>query len=140
VRLLVVIAALGLWLPGCDDDKPVPRKPTGPLVVYEHGGGIAAQPRHLAVDRDGHAKLTVRTGADVSKRAFDLPAPQLQDLEDELINAQGDTEPDTPTGCADCFTFSIQADGVDVELDEVSIEHATNDLQRLVATLERLSS
>jgi hypothetical protein len=140
VRLLVVIAAIGLGLPGCEDEKPVPKHPTGPLVVYDHGGGYASQPRHLVVDRDGHANLTIHTGTAVTRRSFDVPAPQLQDLEDALINAQGDTDPDVPTGCADCFTFAIRADDIDVDLDQVSIEHATNDLQRLVAMLERLSS
>jgi hypothetical protein len=140
VRLLLVIAALGFALPGCEDDGPADRPAHGPLVVYDHGGGYAAQPRHLVIDRDGHAKLTIRSGTGVTRRSFDLPAPQLQDLEDALINAQGDDDPDTPTGCADCFTFSIQADDIDVDLDQVSMEHATNDLQRLVEMLERLSS
>jgi hypothetical protein len=138
--LLIAVAGLA----GCGDDESTGTKPpvkkTGPLVVFEHGGGIAAQPRSLEVDRDGHAKVTVVTGGKAGHRSFDLTAQQLRQLEDELINAQGDSGPDTPTGCADCFTYSIEADDIDVDLDQVSIEHTTNDLRRLVATLERLSS
>jgi hypothetical protein len=141
MRILLVIAALGLAACGAEDEKPLtPRKKTGPLVVFEHGGGIAAQPRQLVVDRDGHARVTLVTGGKSSHRSFDLSAQQLGQLEDELVNAQGDSGPDEPTGCADCFTYSIEADDIDLDLDQVSIEHTTSDLKRLVATLERLSS
>jgi hypothetical protein len=141
VTLLIAVAGVA----GCggDDESPStkpPVKKTGPLVVYEHGGGFAAQPRRLVIDRDGHARVSIQTGGKISRRTFALHEQQLRQLEDELINAQGDSGPDTPTGCADCFTYSIEADDIDVDLDQVSIEHTTNDLKRLVATLERLSS
>lgn len=140
MRLLLAIAALTLAACGDDPRPQAPPPRTGPLVTYEHGGGIAAQPRRLVVDRDGHARLTVRTGADETTRRFDLHAEQLRRLEDELINAQGDAAPDVPTACADCFVYTIAADDVDVTLDEANLEHATNDLRRLVSTLERLSA
>ena len=140
MRLLLAILALGLGLPGCEDDTPAAGHPDGPLVTYEHGGGIAAQPRRLVIDRDGHARLATTTGTTLSHRRFDLSPTQLADLEDELADARGDTDPDQPGGCADCFTFSIEADDIDVDLDQVSIEAATDGLRRLVATLERLSA
>lgn len=143
MRIRLAVAAIAFTPFACGDEEttssPLETPSSGPLVVYEHGGGIAAQPRRLAIDRDGRATLTVQTGQDVSKSRFTLTDDPLSALEDELINAQGDAGPELPTGCADCFTFSIKADDVDVFLDQVSIEDTTEDLKRLVATLERLS-
>jgi hypothetical protein len=138
MRTLVAFVALGLGLLGCDDDKPVTHRTTGPLVVYEHGGGFASQPRDLEIDRQGHARLSVRTGADLAKRTFDLSPAQLDELEGALDDAAGAAQPG-PTGCADCFTYTIHADGIDLSLDQVSIEDAPDPVGRLVTLLEDLS-
>ena len=143
-----LVAVLALFLSACGTaeeepaDEPPPR--TEMLVVYAHGGGIAAMPRILEVDRDGRATLTAtvsgRNGPKNETSEFDLTASQLADLEDQLAAAEGDTGPDEPSGCADCFTYSIEATGIDVDLDQVSIDDVSLELQQLVATLERLSA
>ena len=145
MRTLLALAALALWPLACGEDEPsAPPPATGPLVVYAHGGGIAAMPRILEVARDGHAALTVTVsgpkGPRNEMRQFDLPARELSELEAQLEAAAGDTGPSEPTGCADCFTYSIEATGLDVELDQVSIEDVSPELRELVRTLERLSA
>ncbi|MEA2124948.1 MAG: hypothetical protein QOI80_1730 [Solirubrobacteraceae bacterium] len=139
MKTLVAVVALAFGFPGCETRPPVVKHDGGPLVVYEHGGGIAAQPRRLVIERDGRAKLTVVTGADESHRAFRLTGPELDDVERALEDAAGAEQP-KPTGCADCFTFSITADGIDVDLDQVSIDDAPEPVGRLVTLLEGLSS
>ncbi len=143
MRTLLAAFALAFIPFACgEDDEPVAA--TGPLVTYEHGGGIAASPWKLIVDRDGRATLTNTVyGPDGPKNElteFDLESADLTTLEDQLAAAEGDTKPDLPGGCADCFTFSVVATGIDVDLDQVSIEEATPELGELVATLERLGS
>lgn len=137
MKVVLAIAAVCLGLLGCGDTGTVT---DGPLVVYEHGGGLAPEPRRLVVERDGRATLTVLPGADETRRQFDLTTTQLGDLEDQLTAAQGDTVSDEPTDCRDCFGYSIRAERIDVGLDDVSLADATDDLRRLVGTLERLSA
>ncbi len=148
MKRLLALAALALVGLACGEDEsptaPSPPPPTEMLVVYGRGGGLAAMPRILEVDREGHATLTVtvagRDGPKNETSEFDLTAVQLAGLEDQLAAAEGDTKPAEPTGCADCFTYSIEATGIDVDVDQVSIGNATPELQRLVETLERLSA
>lgn len=144
---LLALAALALAGLACNEDEsrtapPSPR--TEMLVVYGHGGGIAAMPRILEVDREGHATLTAtvtgRNGPRNETSEFDLAPGQLAELEDQLAAAEGDTGPSEPTGCADCLTYSIEATGIDADLDQVSVEDVSPELRRLVATLERLSA
>jgi hypothetical protein len=140
MKTLLALLCLVVGLPGCGGREKPPHKPApGPLVVFEHGGGIAAQPRRLEIDHQGRANLTVRTGADASSRTFRLSAAQLEDLEQALDAAAGADQP-APTGCADCFTYSIVADGLRVDLDQVSIDKAPDAVGRLVTLLEGLSS
>src|SRR4051812_36769778 len=101
--LLVLIAG------GCGDDGPAKAK-SGPLVTYERGGGFAAQPQTLVVQRDGAARLTVVTGGKISHARFAVADRQLGDLEQALDGARGVDGPTTPTGCADCFTYAVHAD------------------------------
>ncbi len=145
-----LLAAISLAFVGfaCGDETVAPSSPPGTptdqLVIYAHGGGIAAMPRLLEIARDGHATLTVtvsgRKGPKNEMSEFGLPAGELSDLEDQLDAAAGDTAPGGPSGCSDCFTFAIEATGIDVELDQVSIEDVSPELRELVTTLERLSS
>jgi hypothetical protein len=147
MRLLLAAAILALIPLACGDEEtgtePVPPR-TEMLVVYGHGGGIAAAPRILEVDREGHATLTATVPGPNGPRnetsEFDLTPDQLADLEDQLAAAEGEAGPTEPSGCADCFTYSIEATGIDVDLDQVSIDDVSPELQQLVTTLERLSA
>ena len=84
-------------------------------------------------------KRSGRKGLFFFIRHLGLPAGELAALEDQLDAAAGDTARRTerPSGC---YTFAIEAAGIDVELDQISIEDVSPELRELVTTLERLSS
>jgi hypothetical protein len=142
MKLVILIGTL-VALAGCGDDKTsTPKTPaTGPLVVYERGGGIASQPLKLTVDRSGHAALEVRTGPKLSHDEFTVGAGDLADLENAIDAAQGVDPKPTNTGCADCYEYSVKADGVAFHLDSVTYtDDATPaELKDLVAELDGLA-
>lgn len=146
MRYVLVLVALAVGPLSCGDEPTVSPAPDAraPLVIYGHGGGIATMPRILQVDRDGRATLTVtvagRNGPRNELSEFDLPDAELRELERQLKAAAEDSAPSEPTRCADCFTYSIDADGIDAELDQISIAEASPEVRELVATLERLSA
>jgi hypothetical protein len=146
MKALFVVLALAAALVGCGDDaeqeaKATPTPTGGRLVIFERGGGIAAQPQTLDISRDGEAKLTIRTGPDISHRDFSLSQTQLSDLETALDDAQGVEVPKVSYACADCFIYVIEADGIKFQLDSVSYsdEATPVELIRLTAALEKLA-
>jgi hypothetical protein len=139
MRTLLVLLALAVGACGDDAKKTTTKPATGPLVVFERGGGFAAQPQRLVIQRDGRARLTVRTGPKVTHAAFTVPSAKLDDLEQALGDARGVDAPHTATGCADCFTYAVQADGVRFDFDEVSLEQAPAELKRVVGVLQQIT-
>jgi len=134
----VLLALVVLVAAGCGGEaKPQPA--TGPLVTYERGGGFAAQPKRLVIRRDGRARLKVRTGQKVTHASFTVSAEELDELERALDDARGVDAPKTETGCADCFTYTVDADGVEFEFDDVSLEDAPPELRRVVGVLQQIT-
>ena len=139
MKALLVLLALALTACGEDADPKTTKPATGPLVVYERGGGIAAQPRTLTIQRDGRARLTVQTGQKVTHASVTVPAGRLDELEQALDDARGVEVPKSQTGCADCFTYDVHADGVEFSLDDVSLEDAPEALKRVVGVLNQIT-
>jgi hypothetical protein len=144
-RALLLITALAAALTACGDasqpTEPPSTPPDGPLVTYERGGGIAGQAQRLVIQRDGRARLEVRTGTGLDRTSFTLTPAQLEPLEGALTAARGADTPEPDYGCADCFEYSVRADGVRIELDSVSYSDADtpDELVRVVALLEHLA-
>lgn len=134
MALLIAVAGVA----GCGEEKPT--KPTVQdrlPVVYERGGGIAAQPTSLRIDTGGHAVLTQRTGPKVTTREFDLSDAQLDELALALEEAAGAKGPGE-SYCADCFTYTVRARGVSFTLDDSNRGESDERLKALVSVLERL--
>jgi hypothetical protein len=138
----VVLLSIIIGLLGCGDDPaPVTHTGTGPLVTYERGGGVASQPQKLVIQRDGRARLQVQTAGKDADNRFTLTAADLKALESALHDARGVDLPTPQGGCADCFEYTVQADGVDLHLDSVAYEDAATptELKSVVAILEKLA-
>jgi acetylornithine deacetylase/succinyl-diaminopimelate desuccinylase-like protein len=134
-----LLVLLALAVAGCGDERAEPKSATGPLVTYERGGGFAYQPRRVVVQRDGRARLTVETHGKATHTSFTVPADRLAEIERALADARGIDAPRTQTGCADCFTYEVKADGVDFAFDDVSLEQAPPELRRVVGVLQEIS-
>jgi hypothetical protein len=131
---------LALVVAGCGEDpKPKPGPATGPLVTYERGGGFAYQPRRVVIQRDGRARLTVQTGEKVTRDSFTITDAELDDLEQALGDARSVEAPRTQTGCADCFTYEVRADGVEFVFDDVSLGEAPAEHRRVVGVLQQIT-
>ena len=143
MRTLLVLLALALAACGGDDPKTkpeaTPTPATGPLVTYERTGGYASQPKQLVIERDGSARLTVQTGQKITHDKLTIPAQQLDELEQALDAARGVAVPKSQTGCADCFTYAVQADGVGFSFDDVSLQDAPAELKRVVGVLQHIT-
>jgi hypothetical protein len=137
-----LLAFLALALAACGDAATKPEAtppPTGPLVTYERAGGFASQPQRLVVERDGSARLTVQTGQKVTHASFTVPADRLDELEQALDDAQGVDVPKSQTACADCFTYAVDANGVEFSFDDVSLEDAPAEARRVVGVLQHIT-
>lgn len=120
MRVLLAIALIsGLF--GCD-------KPATSAVTFERGGGFAAQPLKLTVDAGGHATS--------SRRSFTLTLAQRTRLTRALDAARGATITAPGGGCADCFVYTIKADGLSVTYDDASpVPREISDLAGLLTDL-----
>lgn len=126
--LVVIAVALGLF--GCD-------KHGTSAVTFARGGGFASQPLTLEIDASGHATLDGATNGKRTRRTFTLTATQRTSLRKALDAARDAPAPKVVGGCADCFTYSIEADGLSVEYDDAAEVPAT--VQRLTQILTGLS-
>ena len=143
--LAILLTAISL-LAGCGDEEATPpERPAGdgPLVSFARTGGFAPQPYSLEVDREGGATLTLTTRQDKDKtKRFTLSADDRSTLTDALdaVRDAGEDGRNVNAGCADCFYYSVKADGIDLELDSFTYtDDATPEAQvALVAILEEL--
>jgi len=137
VRAWATIAAAVAILAGCGDgateQASAPVSSQGALVAYTRSGGIAATTQHMVVQPDGSAIVRVEGPGNVDAD-FKLSDPQLAELKSALGAATLDGEAE-PTGCADCYTYTITADGSTASFDETQIPPGT---QHLVSLLEAI--
>ena len=144
MRAIGVLLSIMAGLAACgDEDRNAPpqNSPAGPLVTYEREGGVAGRPQRLVVKRDGRAQLTVTAGPDAGEEEFRVDGGELAEIERAVQAARGVEAPPLAAGCADCFVYTIQADGVDVQLDSVSYgdRRTPKPLAALVGRLDRLT-
>ena len=123
---LFVAVSLGLVACGDGGDSSTGAPSSRPLVTFTVTGGIAGISERLVIDQDGSATLT--TGyrpADQSTARFKLSSSELTALTDKLDAAGLDSLPKPkPTGCADCFEYTIAYGGTTYSADDVSLpEH-----------------
>jgi hypothetical protein len=134
MRLLttaVIGAALLTPVAGCggDDGSPAPGQPDtiASAIAYQRGGGFAASPLELTLGADGRARLTTGIPDDRRRTQFTLSEDESSELQ-ELARAADlpalAEEEHGPTGCADCYSYSVKYDGALVERDETEVSGA----------------
>lgn len=159
--LAACVAAITVTACGEDDSEAPPSKPSpddGLLVTYSRGGGIAGVDEQLEVDTDGSARFHSTAipmdadgdapigtgGSEGEAKEFTLGDSELANLKDLLAAASDEfTSPDAappPTGCADCFVYAVDAGGMRLVFDDVSLDEAPASVQELITELGRLAA
>ena len=86
------------------------------LVTFHKGGGFAGVDNRLTVSTGGTAVITAREAKPVKHK---LKAKTLSRVKRLIADAHLEKPIDkTPTGCADCFEYTIRARGHTVSFDE----------------------
>ena len=122
---ILVLAAVAALAPGCgsnDDPGPADPDPTGgALVVYSRSGGVGGIDERLRISSDGEATLSYGPPVE-SDHSFQLSDAQLTDIQSQLAAADFDSIPANPepTGCADCFEYTIEYGGRTIFYDDAS--------------------
>jgi hypothetical protein len=129
MRMLIVIA-IALFAAGCgssdapESDQPesdVPVLTDGALVIYSRTGGVGGIDERLRIEPDGSA--TVMIGEPMNtERSFELSATELDDVQALLDSADLEAMPTEaqPTGCADCFVYTVEYGGRSVTYDDAT--------------------
>jgi hypothetical protein len=123
--LLVFAAAVAA---GCGDggETITTQEPAGgPLVVYEREGGVAFTAQRMVIEEDGAATVEVAGPGDVGAE-FDLSESELFELRALLDEAT--FESPEPTGCADCYAYTIESGGETATFDQTSYPPGTEPL------------
>jgi hypothetical protein len=132
--LLALAAAAAL--PGCDEDvsttSTTQHQSGGPLVVYERAGGVAYTAQRMVVEEDGSATVEVEGPGSIGAE-FELTDAELDELRGLLAGAT--LESPEPTGCADCYAYSIEHDGRSASFDQTSYPPGTEPLVEFLSTL-----
>ena len=124
-KLAIALFALSAALAGgCDGEGTTTTSSTttaaqseGALVIYQRFGGIAFTAQQMVIEQDGSAKVAVKgpgkIGAD-----FQLTDAELTELRELLADATLETQP--PSGCNDCYGYSIEYMGPPAIFDETT--------------------
>ena len=135
ILLFAVCAAV---VGGCgSDDEPADDEPVltnGALVTYSRTGGVAGLDERLRIDPDGAA--TIAYGEPVNtERTFELSGAELDRITSLLDSANFDSMPANPepTGCADCFVYTVEYGGDSVTYDDATEPSAS--IEALVRAL-----
>ena len=139
---LLVLAAVAALLAGCgSDDEPSDDTPVltnGALVTYTRTGGVAGLDERLRIDPDGGATIAYGEPVD-SERSFDLTEAELDRVNSLLETADFGSMPANPepTGCADCFVYTVEHGGDSVTYDDAT--EPSPSIAELVAALGELT-
>ena len=76
IRGTLAVIALAAFSIGCGGDDAPSEPPSGVLVEYQRGGGLAGVLEELRIQRDGSATLIV--GPDRERTTFELDDAQLE--------------------------------------------------------------
>ncbi len=140
---LLLLIALTTLLAGCgsDDVKEGNDEPVltnGALVTYTRTGGVAGLDERLRVEPDGTATLSYGEPVN-TERSFELTAAELDRITTLLGEADFDSMPASPepTGCADCFVYTVEYGGDTVAYDDAT--EASPSISALVAGLGELT-
>jgi hypothetical protein len=107
-------------------------------IDFHVSGGFAGVDQELVIAPDGRATVTTRFRDTSSARHFQLSDAQLSELRDKLAAAGIAQLPiPPPSGCADCFIYSIGFEGRSYRTDQASVpkplEPAIAELAQLVS-------
>lgn len=113
--LRAVLLAAGIFATGCgssnDDSTEQPVQTDGSLVSYTRTGGVGGVDEHLRIDPDGTATLSYGEPTN-SSRTFHLTTEQLDRMQTLLdVAGLGSAAAPQPTGCADCFVYTVEYGG-----------------------------
>jgi hypothetical protein len=139
--LVLAVGALALG-PGCGSEDAPDSEPAttgdGPLVTYSREGGVASMPVELTIDADGSATLV--SEFDAQTEDFVLGDAELRALTAELDAADLEAfeEPTEPSGCADCFLYTVTYGGATISYDDTATP--SDEIIALVGHLDELAS
>jgi hypothetical protein len=121
--VLAVVAAFAVGCGDSDDsqDPSGPVQTNGALVTYTRTGGVGGVDEHLRIDPDGAAAVTIGAPEDAD-RSFELSDTQLAHIQSLLDAADLGAMPENPqpTGCADCFVYTVEYGGRTITYDDAS--------------------
>jgi hypothetical protein len=141
LTVLVLAAATAVGCGGSDDESTTgaPVQTNGALVTYTRTGGVGGIDEHLRIEPDGTATLSYGEPAN-SERSFDLSADELDRITGLLNAADLGSMPANPepTGCADCFVYTVEYGGRTVTYDDATPPPAS--VAELVTGLGDLAS
>ncbi len=140
-RLLILAVAAAL-VAGCgsdddssDDDGPV--LTDGALVTFTQTGGVAGMDERLRIEPEGNATVTLGEPFN-TERSFELTDAELERITTLLEAADFDSMPvePEPTGCADCFVYTVEYAGDSITYDDATEADAS--IAELVAGLREV--
>lgn len=137
VTASLAAAALAASLVACGSDsvdaKTLPR---AAAIDYDKSGGIAGVHDHLHIAPGGKAILKGGYGTEAGTTGFRVGPRRLAALRKALATARFGTIPPEsgPTGCADCFVYSVTYRGHTVTRDEIDVP------ERLAPVLRQLQA
>jgi hypothetical protein len=93
----------------------------GALVAYTRTGGVGGVDEHLRIDPDGAATISIGAPEN-AQRSFQLSDSELQRVQSLLDAADLGAMPENPqpTGCADCFVYTVEYGGHTITYDDAS--------------------
>lgn len=135
--------ALGL-ITGCGGDEeqgPDSAGPQsgGPLVEYSRTGGVAGIDEGLRIEADGAGVYEVGQ-PEPRRQSLELSEAELEELSALVDEAALDAVEAEPSGCADCFVYTVAAAGNEVSLDDVTLLDAPGSVQQLIGFLNALAA
>ena len=135
---------LGLIAGGCgSDEEQAPDSPgpkgDGPLVSYSRTGGVAGIDERLQIEADG-AGVYELGPPEPRRRSLELSEAELEELIGLVDEAALDAVEAEPSGCADCFVYTVAAAGSEVTLDDVTLLDAPGSVQQLIGFLNALAA